>query len=692
MVLDHSDYDSLVNNAEYGDFLVTLLRQRPTLFLGFSFLDPAIESILELYKTNFGPNFPKLHLAIVPDDKRSGLFSKLAEVNIRTLTYDVSEDHKELWRALRLAFEATKSIQLPLDIAPVLPKDLPPSRVHRVIAFAYARSKTPQAATRPALEMVQDGALLSILDDEPSSYLEKATAVDRLRELLRVDTATATVFLDGSLQRLGTSGDIEVTESYIRRRLKPVFALEQQLQKLSEAVLNRLVVIHGKKVAAVKVEVIARIWEELFMIRAWDLAAQYAGSIYSRGIEIEESVSALSKTYFPHQAAFALTLTEAFLHLITYPEQDEAEALAEISRTAITVNVLFSSTRYSLSHAYTLPTKLYLDASVLLPAVVEGHPLQNGYDAAINKLRTAASRAGLNCELVVGTQFLEEILKHKENAIELVRQANLETPEALVNHILFYGACHTNVFVGAFSARQITFEKTKLSFSDFLKTAAPYQNQQELIVFLKERGIKAEEMDFSRKNNVEFTHIFSNLQLGYERQIRRTKEKVLIQPEAQQLTRLFVDLSSGKRSVFVTADTRLQRLVQGSEHLEKLTGNVLSQIGFVGLVDLLVGLAPDREVFTRLIWACPRNDVQKHVRDYLVAVTLRQYDDAMTRAMPEVLDEVVDAAQKEISDFGRDYGEAADPNDVKETTKFLDRLENQYFEKMRRAVEANARK
>jgi hypothetical protein len=289
---------------------------------------------------------------VVPDDKDSRLFSALSAVNIRTVSYDMSDDHKELWRAIRLAFETISSEQLSLGLSPILPKDLPPSALHRVVAFAYARSKTPQVATRPALEMVQDGALLSILNDEPSSHLEKTSAVERLQELLRIDASTATSFFDESLQRLKVSGDLEETGRYIRRRSKPVLMLEQQLQRLSKGVLDRLVVIHGKVVGNVRVETLARMWEELFMVRAWDLAAQYAGSIVSRGIGIEECLSAIAKRWFPEQPTFAEDLAEAFLNLITHPERGEGEALAEISRTAITVSVLFSSTRYSLSCVY----------------------------------------------------------------------------------------------------------------------------------------------------------------------------------------------------------------------------------------------------------------------------------------------------------------------------------------------------
>ena len=59
MVVDYYDYERLKQENDYLDFVVTLLRLRPTAFIGFSFLDPAIEEILDGYKKNFGPNYPR---------------------------------------------------------------------------------------------------------------------------------------------------------------------------------------------------------------------------------------------------------------------------------------------------------------------------------------------------------------------------------------------------------------------------------------------------------------------------------------------------------------------------------------------------------------------------------------------------------------------------------------------------------
>jgi SIR2-like domain len=695
MVVDDGDYRLLLDDRDYKDFLTTLFRERPTLFIGFSFLDPAISSLLDFYRNNFGPDFPLMHVAVVPESGDPRLAEVCGRVNIRVLTYKSKEDHDELWRAIRLAHELGRHEEIPLSISPTLPKDLPQTGLHRVVAFAYARSKTPASATRPALEMVEEGILLSILDDEPSRYLEKDGAIERLRKLLRVDESTAANLFSQALQRLKSSGDIEETERYVRRKTKPSVLLDEHLTVLARAVLDRLSVIHKLALPREVLQQIKVVWERLFIARAWDLAPQYAGSVVSRGIPIDDTIEALIQKHVPTHKNKSLMIRDCFLHLIDYPERAQAQALAEISRTAIAVELLLSSPRRSVWHAYTLPTKLYFDASVLLPAIVKGHPTHEGNVTAILRLKQAVQNTGQVCELAVGTQFLEEILVHRIKAIDMVSQLKLEDPERLAEHIIFYGAENTNVFVGAFSSQFKGTPKERHSFTEFLRQTAPYSTEAELVHHLRQFGISTEKMTFIDVKNIEFNHIFSNLLDAYEGfrlPSGRQKDRVLVQHEAQQLTRLFVDAAEGRRSVFVTADARLQRAVQASDELEKLTGNVLSQIGFIGLVDVLVGLEPDREIFTRLIWATPRSDVEKQIRDYLVTVTLRKYDEAMAMAMPDVITEVVTSARREIELKKDLFRHATDVQEAKTVTEFLDRLENQYFTRMRAVLEKRDQK
>ena len=632
-VLDTYDYERLKTDIGYQDFLISVLRQRPTIFLGFSFLDPAITNILAFYRKNFGPHFPTLHMALIPDNPDDpSLGNALGDVNIRVLKYDSADQHRDLWHAIRLArdVDVTASVVSPGASSPLA--DLPPTELHRVIAFAYARTKAPASAARPVLEMVQDGVLLSILNDEPSSHLEKTSAIERLRNLLRVDEPTAVQLFETSLRRLVATGDVFEVGGFVRRSKRSADELSIRLNKLVKSVVNRMKVIYGKGIPREEENNIRLIWEQLFIIRSWDLAPQYAGSVVSKGIEIEESVGAISNGIFDKSSGTARAVADTIVHIINYPERDEAEALAEISRAAITVQLLLSSPRYALAHVYTLPGKIYFDASVLLPAIVPGHPMHTGNISAITRLQDAAKTAGRRCDLAVTYPFLDEILAHRANAIQLVRDLKLEEPARMGEHIVFYRAERTNVFVGAFASLFTEQPPVRKSFTEFLNKVAPYNNHDELMSFLTTRSIVSEKLDYSVDHNVEFNHIFADLLNGYEIDsllTGRDKDQILIRHEAQQLTRLLLDAQTGERSVFVTADRRFQRIVQESEQLQKLSANVLSHIGFIGLIDLLVGLSPDKEVFTRLIWASPRSTVQKQLRDYLVKVTLQKYDHAM---------------------------------------------------------------
>ena len=565
MVLDAYDYDKLKSDSDYQDFLISLLRQRPTVFVGFSFLDPAINNLLSFYRENFGPHFPTLHLAIIPDTKDKTLQTALGEVNIRVITYDPTDEHKELWRAIRLAKSVdTTERQLPQKETSFL-ADIPQSQLHRVIAFAYARTKAPLAATRPVLEMVQDGIVLAILNDEPSSHLERTIALERFRDLLRVDEQTALQLFEASLGRLKATNDISDGGRYLRRTVRPSDEISLQLDKLVRAVATRMKVLYGETLSRENQRHVRTIWENLFIVRSWDLAPQYAGSVISRGIEIEETVNALAKGLFDTSVGVARAVADTIVNVINFPEPAEADALAEISRAAITVQLLLSSPRSVVAHAYTLPAKLYFDASVLLPAIVPGHPMHDGNISAIDRLQTAAHKVGRRCDLAVTYPFLDEILAHRNNAVALVRELKLEEPDRIQEHVVFYGADRTNVFVGAFASQFRENPPIRKSFAEFLKKVAPYNDRRELISFLTTRHILSESLDYSTEHNVEFNHIFSELLKQYEIDsmlTHRDKDTILIKDEAQQLTRLLLDTRQGERSVFVTADKRFQRLVQ----------------------------------------------------------------------------------------------------------------------------------
>ena len=101
-----------------------------------------------------------------------------------------------------------------------------------------------------------------------------------------------------------------------------------------------------------------------------------------------------------------------------------------------------------------MPQKLYLDANVVMPAITRGHPLRSSYSQALRQLTDASARAGTRISVVVGEQFLNEVVSHRNLAIEMVERLNLEEPEDLSRYIALRGALYTNVFVAAFASRE----------------------------------------------------------------------------------------------------------------------------------------------------------------------------------------------------------------------------------------------
>ena len=161
----------------------------------------------------------------------------------------------------------------------------------------------------------------------------------------------------------------------------------------------------------------------------------------------------------------------------------------------------------------------------------------------------------------------------------------------------------------------------------------------------------------------------------------------MIQHEAQQLAQLHVDSEKRLRTVFVTADHRLQRLLASDFRLRGLSGTVLSQLSFMGLVDIMVGLDVDKRSFVRLIWGSSRTETKQLVRDYLIKRALEAYDVGMTMAMPEVVNKIAEEAAAEARKKNIDLFSASSPGDVAKTAKFMDRMEENFFASMREAIE-----
>ena len=258
---------------------------------------------------------------------------------------------------------------------------------------------------------------------------------------------------------------------------------------------------------------------------------------------------------------------------------------------------------------------------------------------------------------------------------------------------LLFGAENQNVFIGAFSvvsaAREAAGNK-RISFHQFLAEVAPYGTEDALQSFLEKRGFEIVPMFFREQHNDKFVSMFNGLLMGYERMTQdliQGKERILVEHEAQQFVQLLIDEEMGFRSVFVANDRKLQRAASLDHRTRDKGSSILPPQSFVGLVDIVVGFSPDSRGLARLFWASPRRDSDRVLRDYLVKRALLEQDVALAKASAQVISEIVDEAKVELKAGNVNLYDGGNAESLTDALSFVDRFEDRFFEKMRRAIE-----
>lgn len=687
IILTEKGYEYIRKNETYQDFLLNLFQTRPCLFVGFSFLDPAINSVLSTYQRKAHRIFEVEHSALIPAGMASAeLAERLSSLNARTVYYDPKDGHKALWEAFKYA--ARKIADRTSGSKEVgREESLVENAFHRFLSFTYAQLRMSRD-TGPLLEQARDGIIYSIINESNESGCKLEQLVNGLKDALLLDDEEAHKLADEGIVRLFKEKQIKVRDDLYRvSESRSDSEFEHSLERLTKGILDRQKVQFDKNPLESDPDAIRDALEHLFMIRAWDLGAHYAGGGggYRNDIlEVIRSTYASAQNNLLEDRLKSLSLST--VALLQSPTDDEAECLAEISRAAFSLQLVLSSPRQSLFKAHALPQRIYFDASVLLPAITPGHPFYKLYNDSIKRMVSSARESGVQCQLCVGQPFLNEIHSHRELALQLATSLRVDDSKELLKISMAYGIENLNVYIGGFAGMALCPEKAnRMSFDRYIRENAPYTNEVQLAKHLEKLGFEVVPMDFRNNHNDTFNLVFSTLVSGYENEKEnfvRGKEKVLIRHEASQLVQVTVESSEGIRTVFVSNDRKLRRICEQDSSTRKLVSNVISSEGFIGLVDILIGYRPDHRGLARLIWASSRKSSAQMLRDYLVNRALLAYDDAKAKASADIIDDIMEQAEPDIRDRRMDLSDNRSPESAAETMRYFDRFENRFFETM----------
>lgn len=688
MVVDSGDYAKLRIDQAYLDFLLHVFTSRSCLFIGFSFLDPAISHVLEIYAERFGPTYPALHVAVVPTSDQL-LSDRLRQLNIEIVAYEPAGDHADLWRGLRQIHDESRQFTGVAKERVFVDATFGHGPIQRFVAFTYTQARL-RADAQPVVAIAQDGVVATLLSSQPGGFSTVDELATRVASTLRVDQTEGSKVVESSLARLGERDQVLRDGNQVAWVGAEESALETQLGRLAKDVTDRACVREGVDASDLDRRAAASLIELVLMSRAWDIAAHLAGGNAGWTADVRSVVQrGIRDLPVSQKPSSPIAIERAIVDLFRTPDREEAEALVALGRAAFGIQLILASPRQSLFHKHALPTVLYLDASVLMPAVTTGHPLRTAYLDVIGRLRDAAVQAGSGIRLLVGDQFLNEIVWHRKLAVEMVETAGLEDPAKLRQHLQFHSAENTNVFVGAYGTLVGRAEK-KVSFAEFLAQAAPYSSEEQLATYLERSGIHTVHMD-SRDHNLAFVSILNPLLQAFEGDSgAKGKPKILIRHEAEQLTQLALDSAKGETSLFVTADHGLRRVLLAEPKLRFLAGMTVSHLGLIALTDVMVGLKADAHGLARLLWARPSGEQDKALFDYFVTLGLREYHEGLGSELQELAqrsaDEASEAARAERVPLMSDQ-----PADVKKTAAFLDRFEDRFYEHWREAVDRRER-
>lgn len=693
MILYPGTYNALKEDETYQDFLLSLFKSRPCLFVGFSFIDPAIDLVLETYKRKAKEIFKVPHAALLPAEPAAHeLADRLSELNIKAYYYEPADEHKALWKAFRRA--SAEFSKEPVDLKRVGTTETPASAAfHRFLSFTYAQVKLSKDF-QPLLQQAREGIILGIIQESGETGATHEQIVSGLREALTLDQQEAGQLASEGIAHLFQQRQVHVQDERHFARKAPVSVLDQAIGALSSGILDRLKVQFNVSPSEEDAALVRDALENVFMVRAWDLGAHYAGGGGGYGEDIlsvvKERLTRQAITTPPRRIE---SIGSACVDLLRFPSNQETVHLTEISRAAFSLQLVLASPRQSLFKEHILPQRVYFDASILLPAIVPGHPFYTLYKDTIDRLLKAARQVGVDCRLCVGSPFLNEVISHRERAVDLAAAMKVDDAEEFKRKMLAFGAENMNVFIGGFSGITVSREKSKqkrISFRQFLNEYAPYATESALHTYIRKAGFEIVPMDFRRNHNAKFVTLFNGLLSGYEKlndDLVRGKERILVEHEAGQLVQISVDAEAGLRSVFVSNDRKLRRAAESEAATKEYAADILPPQGFIGLVDIVVGSRPDPRGLARLLWASSRRETDQILRDYLVKRALLEQNVAQAKASSEVIGEIIAEAKAEAKTKEVDLSDTGSVESVTEAVDFIDRFEDRFFERMRRAIE-----
>ena len=679
MVLSESHFKRLLESEPCTDLLTQIFLHKQVLFLGFSFYDPAIKYVLEQIERRFGPASQGRHLAILPETNASELIQKANRLNIAVVKYDTANNHRALWDGVATYAKSLTKTPARTVIATAHPY----AATKQYLAACYARVSVASDHT-PLREIVIEGVLSASLQESHPKSLGLLDLYEKVRKALGVKGKEVNQLINGALKALISADlvrkhkNLEVKGARFAWIGAPEVAstLNDAIETLKTSVCNRAYVQEGWKPPQHVADVIEIFLREVIHRRGWDLGAAFAAGKAPDNLAFRPVLLEVGGKL----SAFDRERVERTLEsLFQRPTEQEAALLGELGRISFAVELAFQAPRTTLLHNATLPQKLYLDANLLLPAFVDGHPHYQTYRNTLRRLQSAASDAGGKVQLIAYSGYLNEMISHRNSALAFANVAGKDFESLVRSDAQYHGPANINVYLSAYVNSVENGQPRGLE--GFLKRVAPYTTETEMRRWIEKQGFLIAES----AKNLTYRQLDEMLERSNAAKLSNGKQPILIEHDALQLALLEAAYQKGERVLFVTADRQLYEDIVSSS-FKHLAEFMVSHVGIVQLVDLLVGLKTEDRAMGELLWSNKVSERAQRVRSYLTIEGLGRYDAALAMDMHAVVEAQSETITKQLERDGADLDSHDQKARVK-ALKSLGLLEANFFAGMSEAIE-----
>jgi hypothetical protein len=680
MRLSREHFAGLATNEAYKGFLTHIFTRCNVLFVGFSFMDPAIVSVMRAVKATYKNLHGKQHLALLPSDAAAEFIQELTSHDIRKVTYSPNNYHQELWSSIGDALTQLKGVARQTSVAG------PFEIAKRYLATAYARMKIGASKGGPLLSVMAEGIVAGLIKASNSSGISEAQLAEKMFHELPVSKDAAQTLVSQSLTALLSEGKCHSSKNgtetrYVIAEVDDSF--DRAVDRLVSGTVNRFVVRERGKDSVDIRQFLRKFFIELLLTRGWDLGAAFAARRVPDEVNVFAAMDALRDPVV--KGPLLDKLRGAVEDLLLSPDDVEAVLLAEMGRLSFGLELLIQAPRDAEFFERTLPERIYLDANVLMPAITTGHPQKVAMETTIRMLQKYLRGSNASVAVCVFDGFLNEIVSHRRLAIAAMAQRDGEGAMWAEREVSLFGASHVNVYIGAyFNVREA---EPKLSFEKFLSRYAPYKDERELRTFLEGLGyLVVSDNPLTRRDYPEILHALEVFYASGLEHLRKSAR--VISHDAAQLALLSYEMHANKRAVLVSADKRM-RIALDQNGFAWLGNAIISHLGLVQLVDLLCGEIDESRSVASLYWMSEVSSNSERIRNHLINLALKHHDAALAMELKDIVDRVAEDASAELQsdDLNLESESRELPTDRVRVNTVMSRYEENFFARMRAEIE-----